>query len=61
MTAITIGRHEAESISGNLKSKIKGLWKKIEEDDLTWKGSNASSRIQRTISLGDKLYEEDQK
>ena len=59
--AITIGRHEAESISGNLKSKIKGLWKKIEEDDLTWKGSNASSRIQRTISLGDKLYEEDQK
>lgn len=58
MVAISIGRHDGHHINGSLLEKIKGLWNRIEEEDLSWKGYSASGRLVRTLALGDSLYED---
>lgn len=58
MVAISIGRHDGNHINGSLMDKIKGLWNRIEEEDLSWKGYSASGRLVRTLALGDSLYED---
>lgn len=57
MIAISIGRHGGEKVGGSLTEKVINLWKKINEKELSWKGYNASGRLERTLSLGDSLYE----
>lgn len=57
MVAISIGRHNGERIDTPLLDKVKKLWSQIQQDDLSWKGYSASGRLVRTLSLGDRLYE----
>ena len=57
MVAISIGRHNGLHIDTPLLDKVKNLWSQILQDDLSWKGYSASGRLVRTLSLGDRLYE----
>lgn len=58
--AIGLGRHHNHvPTKEDLKDKIINLWKTIEEENISWKGYNASGRLDKTISLGNRLYEED--
>lgn len=57
IVAIGLGRHDGTHVENfNLRDKIIQLWNQISEDDISWKGYNAAGRLQKTLSLGDKLY-----
>ena len=58
--AIGLGRHIGSVIAGEaFKDKIINLWRTIKEEEISWRGYNASGRMDKTISLGNRLYEED--
>jgi len=41
-----------------VKEKIKECWRKINEENITWKGYSASGRLPKTISIGQQIFNE---
>lgn len=58
--AIGLGRHDGQTNRDCLKGRIVELWKKIDSEDISWKGSNPSGRLQKTLELANQLYAEEQ-
>ena len=55
--AIGLGRHNGITNKDTLKTRIIDLWNKIEREKISWKGSNPSGRLSKTLDLADQLYE----
>ena len=57
--AIGLGRHDGITNKNTFKSRIINLWDKIERESISWKGSNPSGRLSKTLDLANQLYAED--
>lgn len=58
MIAVGLGRKDGVLPDNfDFKEKVKGLWRKISEDQISWGGNSASGRLGKTLELGKALYE----
>ena len=58
MIAINVSKNidKWESESENLRDKIIECWKKISDENITWKGYSAAGRLPKTINVGKEIF-----
>ena len=56
--AIGLGRNGGNMAEGfDLQQHVKELWRKVDDNVISWRGNSASGRLNRTLPLADKFYE----
>lgn len=58
LVAVTIGRHNGVTPNGDLRELVIDLWKNLDQEQISWRGANAATRLQRTLDNGNRLYEQ---
>lgn len=58
MIAVGLGRRKGVLPTDfNFMEKVKELWRKINNEHISWGGNSASGRLSKTLELGKNLYE----
>lgn len=57
IVAVSIGNNNGNVIRAELKERLIQIWKRIEDENISWQGRNHRIRIKETLELGKMLYE----
>lgn len=60
IVAFGIGYNPEIINSSEIEEKVKGVWQKIAQDEISWKGFNAAGRLNKTLKLGRQIFQNEE-
>ncbi len=59
MVALGVGCDPDKVTNEEITEKIKQVWQKVTDDDISWKGYNASGRLVKTLKVGRAIFQDE--